>query len=272
MHTALTIAGSDSGGGAGIQADLKAFQANGVFGMSVITAITAQNTRTVTRAEALSPELVRAQLDAVLDDLPVGAVKTGMLAESAIIEVVADVLAEHPHLPLVVDPVMISKSGSPLIADEAISTLVTRLLPLTTVLTPNAHEAARLLDRPVTTLTEAEGAVRDLGALGPRAVLLKGGHLEGTDEAVDLLWDGAALHRFAAPRVDTPHTHGTGCTTAAALAANLSRGLPLVEAIDRTKRYVHGAIVHALPLGGGHGPTHHFWFLEGTGLFPADDR
>ena len=272
MQTALTIAGSDSGGGAGIQADLKAFQANGVFGMSVITAITAQNTVAVTHAAEVGLDLVQAQLDAVFSDLPVGAVKTGMLASSAMITLVAETLARHPHVPLVVDPVMVSKSGYSLIADDAVATLRERLFPLATVITPNAHEASRLLDSPVETVAQAEAAARALATFGPQAVLVKGGHLDDVETAVDVLYDGAAVHVFEAPRIDTPHTHGTGCTTAAALAANLAKGLPLIEAVDRTKRYVHGAIVAGLPLGSGHGPTHHFWFLGGTGLFPADDR
>lgn len=271
MYTALTIAGSDSGGGAGIQADLKAFQANGVFGMSVVTAITAQNTREVRDALTLPPALVQAQLETVLDDLPVGAVKTGMLATSELIQVVARVLRERSHAPLVLDPVMISKSGFPLIDEGAVEALRNELIPLATVITPNAHEAERLLGGEVRTLAQAREAARSLCALGCKAVLLKGGHLD-EGEAIDVLWDGAAAHIYRAPRLDTPHTHGTGCTLASAIAASLAKGLPLIEAVDRAKRYVHAAIVHALPLGGGHGPTHHFWFLEGTGLFPADDR
>jgi hydroxymethylpyrimidine/phosphomethylpyrimidine kinase len=272
MHTALTIAGSDSGGGAGIQADLKSFQANGVFGMSVITAITAQNTQEVTGAWEVPLFQVQAQLDALVADLPIGAIKTGMLASRDMIGLVANFLHAHPHIPAVVDPVMVAKSGFSLIADEAVESVTRLLLPHATVLTPNTLEASRLLGRPVRTLVEAREAARALGDLGARAVLVKGGHLDDQDEAIDVLWDGAAWHTFAAPRVFTQHTHGTGCTTAAAIAANLAKGLPLVTAVERAKRYVHGAIAHALPLGGGHGPTHHFWFLEGTGLFPADDR
>lgn len=271
MYTALTIAGSDSGGGAGIQADLKAFQANGVFGMSAITAITAQNTREVRDALVLPAALVRAQIDAVFDDLPVGAVKTGMLASAALIAEVADALAARGPVPLVLDPVMVSKSGFPLIDDDAVATLRDALLPRATLVTPNAHEAARLLGRPIHDLDDARAAAAELCALGCRAALVKGGHLDG-ESASDVLFDGAAWHVFDAPRIDTPHTHGTGCTLAAAIAANLAKGLPLVAAVDRAKRYLHGAIAHALPIGEGHGPTHHFWFLDGTGLFPADDR
>jgi hydroxymethylpyrimidine/phosphomethylpyrimidine kinase len=271
VYTALTIAGSDSGGGAGIQADLKAFQANGVFGMSAITAITAQNTREVRAALTLPSALVRAQIDAVFDDLPVGAVKTGMLASRELIATVAAALSARGPVPLVVDPVMVSKSGFPLIDDGAVDALRDALLPLATLVTPNAHEAARLLGRPIRDLADAREAAAELCALGCRAALVKGGHLHG-DDAIDVLFDGAAWHELSAPRLDTPHTHGTGCTLAAAIAANLAKGLPLVTSVDRAKRYLHGAIAAALPLGGGHGPTHHFWFLDGTGLFPADDR
>jgi hydroxymethylpyrimidine/phosphomethylpyrimidine kinase len=270
VHTALTIAGSDSGGGAGIQADLKAFQANGVFGMSVITAITAQNTREVRTAVALDPGLVRAQLQAVIDDLPVGAIKTGMLANAGIIHAVVEELSGRPLTPIVVDPVMISKSGHPLLDAAAIDAVRDRLIPIATVLTPNAHEAAAILGYPVDTRERAERAARDLCAMGCRAALVKGGHLDGT-QAVDVLFDGTQIHTFTSPRIDTPHTHGTGCTLASAIAANLAKGHALPLAVARAKRYLDGAIGHALPIGGGHGPTHHFWFLRGSGLFPADD-
>ncbi|TVQ90611.1 MAG: bifunctional hydroxymethylpyrimidine kinase/phosphomethylpyrimidine kinase [Deltaproteobacteria bacterium] len=271
MHTALTIAGSDSGGGAGIQADLKAFQANGVFGMSVITAITAQNTTEVRESLVLPASLVRQQLLAVFDDLPVGAVKTGMLGTAELIRTIAEVLRERRGPPMVLDPVMISKSGFPLIDDQAVGALIAELLPLATLITPNAHEAARLVGFEVNTLDEASRAAKALCELGCKAALVKGGHLDG-EHATDVLFDGAASHIFQTPRIDSPHTHGTGCTLASAIAAGLARGLPLIEAVDRAKRYVHGAIVHGLPLGSGHGPTHHFWFLEGSGIFPVDDR
>lgn len=271
MFTALTIAGSDSGGGAGIQADLKAFHANGVFGMSVLTAVTAQNTREVRSALTLPTALVRDQLEAIFDDLPVDVIKTGMLATAELIELIAEILADRATAPLVIDPVMVSKSGFALISDEAVATLRSRLIPLATLITPNTHEASRLLGRPIETLDHVREAAKDLCELGCRAALVKGGHLPG-EESCDVLFDGAASHVFAAPRVDTPHTHGTGCTLGSAIAANLAKGLPMIEAVDRAKRYVQGAIEHSLPLGEGHGPTHHFWFLDGTGLFPADDR
>ncbi len=261
MKVALTIAGSDSGGGAGIQADLKAFHAHGVFGASAITAVTAQNTVAVTAALDLPVALIEAQIDAVLSDLGAHAIKTGMLSSTAIIEAVAGRLAGRAE-PLVVDPVMISKSGFSLLADDAVATLRERLLPLAWLVTPNAHEAARLAGMEIHTAAHAAEAARRIHALGPRAVLVKGGHLDGEAQAVDVLWDGHALHRFIGERLVTPHTHGTGCTYAASIAANLAKGHSLVDAVDRAKRYLTEAIRHGLPLGRGHGPTHHFWFLD----------
>ena len=260
---ALTIAGSDSGGGAGLQADIKAFQANGVFGMSVVTAVTAQNSQVVTAAFDLPTDLVTAQLEAVAADFTIHAVKTGMLSSSALIETVADGIKRHGLGPVVVDPVMISKSGFSLLQPEAVEALNARMLPIATLLTPNAHEAEALAGFPVRTLDDARRAAAVIRAMGPGAVLVKGGHLDDQSEAVDLLIDsdGEALYR--SERFDTPHTHGTGCTYASAIAANLARGFDLRTAVDRAKRYLTDAIRHALPLGHGHGPTQHFWFLTG---------
>ncbi len=272
MNVALTIAGSDSGGGAGIQADIKAMQANGVFAASVLTAVTAQNTRAVTAAFELPLDLIEAQLDAVLDDLPVAATKTGMLSSSAIIETVARKIEERGIEPLVVDPVMISKSGYPLLQAEAVETLKTRLLPRATLVTPNVHEAAHLTGLTIQTLDDAREAAQRIQAMGAQAVLVKGGHLDGESEAVDVLYDGQRFHTYRAPRIDTPHTHGTGCTYAAAIAANLARGYPLRGAVARAKRYVTEAIRHGLAIGQGHGPTHHFYFLQGLGIFPVEDE
>lgn len=260
IPTALTIAGSDSGGGAGIQADLKAFEANGVFGMSVITALTAQNTRAVRDAMEVPPAFVAAQIDAVAEDLPVGAVKTGMLSSSDLIAAVADGIERHSLGPVVVDPVMISKSGHALLRPEAIDALVQRMLPLAALATPNAHEAEALAGFPVRTLDDARRAAEAIRALGPAAVLVKGGHLEGEPDAVDLLLDADGEALFRGPRFDTPHTHGTGCTYAAAIAARLARGEALREAVGTARHYLSEAIRHGLPLGGGHGPTRHFWF------------
>ena len=266
--TALTIAGSDSGGGAGLQADLKAFQANGVYGLSVVTAVTAQNTRAVTAAHDLPTGLVTAQLDAVAEDLPIDVVKTGMLSSAALIDAVADGLARHGLGPVVVDPVMISKSGYALLKPDAVAALTRRMFPLARVVTPNAHEAEALAGVPVQTLDDARRAAGAILALGAQAVLVKGGHLNGEPDAADLLMDADGEAVFRAERIDTPHTHGTGCTYASAIAANLAKGHALWEAADRAKRYLTEAIRHGLALGAGHGPTHHFWFLSGEEAVP----
>lgn len=260
--TALTIAGSDSGGGAGIQADIKAMEANGVFAMSAITAITAQNTRGVVSAMGLPVDMIRAQIDAVADDLPIGAVKTGMLSSIEIIEAVAERIRTRQLGPLIVDPVMISKSGFSLLQDDAVEAVRGLMLPLADLATPNAHEAERLVGYRVASVREAEKAARDIAAMGPKAVLVKGGHLEDTEEATDILFDGKDIHHFKGPRHDTPHTHGTGCTYAAAIAAHLAHGQNLHTAVAKANIYVNNAIRHALPLGGGHGPTNHFYFLS----------
>ncbi|MCS3657091.1 bifunctional hydroxymethylpyrimidine kinase/phosphomethylpyrimidine kinase [Salinibacter ruber] len=259
---ALTIAGSDSGGGAGIQADLKAMEANGVFGASALAAVTAQNTEEVSRAHDLPPSLVAAQIDAVVGDMDVQAAKTGMLSAPPIIETVADRVATHDLRPFVVDPVMISKTGFKLLQDEAIDTLVNDLLPLATLVTPNVHEAEHLTDVEIDTPDDLRAAGAALLEYGPDAVLVKGGHLSGADDAVDVLVDGETGRRFQAPRIDTEHTHGTGCTYASAIAAHLAKGHDLGVAVDRAKRYVTGAIRHALPLGHGRGPTNHFFHLD----------
>ncbi len=266
---ALTVAGSDSGGGAGIQADLKTFSALGVYGASVITALTAQNTRTVTAIHAPPPDFVTAQLDAVFDDLAVGAIKIGMLGDAPTIAAVAAGLRRRHIARLVVDPVMVAKSGDALLAPAAVTSLRRDLLPLAGVITPNLPEAAALLDGPVPAdeVAMAEAA-RALHVLGPKAVLLKGGHLAGT-ESVDLLFDGERLHRFAAPRVATRNSHGTGCTLSAAIAAGLAKGLPLPGAVAEAKGYLNRALAAAdtLGVGRGQGPVHHF-----HALWPQKDR
>ncbi len=260
---ALTIAGSDSGGGAGIQADIKSMEANGVFATSALTAVTAQNTQTVREAYDLPPSLVAAQIDAVVEDMDVQAVKTGMLSAPEIIEVVADRVRAHSLDPVVVDPVMISKTGFKLLRDEAIETLLDELFPLATIITPNVHEAGHLAGMDaIATRADLQAAAEVLFEKGPEAVLAKGGHLSDEDDAVDVLVTGEDVHTFRAPRVDTPHTHGTGCTYASAIAANLAKGYALHPAIDRAKRYVTGAIQNAMPLGQGQGPTNHFFHLD----------
>ncbi|TJZ94202.1 bifunctional hydroxymethylpyrimidine kinase/phosphomethylpyrimidine kinase [Paracoccus gahaiensis] len=256
---ALTIAGSDSGGGAGIQADLKTFSALGCYGASVITALTAQNTRAVTMIEPASPAMIAAQMAAVLDDLDVAAIKLGMLGGPEAIRTVAEGL-QGCNLPLVLDPVMVAKSGDTLLPDDAIATLRDLLLPRATLLTPNLPEAARLLDTsPATTdaqIAEQGAALRDLGA---RAVLMKGGHAAGP-VCTDLLVTAEGITRLSAPRLPTRNTHGTGCTLSAAIAAGLARGLDLPEAVTRAHRYLQRAIAAAdgLSVGSGHGPVHHF--------------
>ncbi|MCZ8183089.1 MAG: bifunctional hydroxymethylpyrimidine kinase/phosphomethylpyrimidine kinase [Beijerinckiaceae bacterium] len=257
---ALTIAGSDSGGGAGIQADLKTFSALGVYGASVITALTAQNTLGVQGIHDVPPDFVRQQIRSVLDDIPVNAVKIGMLSVPATIEAVAGSLAGTFAGPVVVDPVMVAASGDPLLTEAAIATLVARLLPRADLLTPNLHEAARLLGQPVAgTIAIMEEQGRALLAFGPRAVLMKGGHGTGA-EAVDVLVTPGGLRHFSAPRIPSRNSHGTGCTLSSAIAAELAKGHSLEDAVATAKAYVHAAIAAAdrLRIGQGHGPTHHF--------------
>jgi hydroxymethylpyrimidine/phosphomethylpyrimidine kinase len=253
---ALTIAGSDSGGGAGIQADLKTFSAFGVFGMSAITAVTAQNSVGVTGVFNLPPEFVARQLDAVLGDFGADAVKIGMLSTAEIAAAVAERLRAHRARPIVLDPVMIAKSGDALLQPDARAALVREVLPLAEVVTPNLHEAAALAGMPVDSEADMEAAARRIHALGPRAVLVKGGHLK--DTATDILWDGATLIRFPAPRLDSTSTHGTGCTLSAAIAAGLARGDVLAAAVRRAKAYVTAAIREGFQAGRGVGVLRHF--------------
>ena len=253
LPVALTIAGSDSGGGAGIQADLKTFAALGVHGTCAITAITAQNTVTVTAIEELPPAVITAQIEAVVTDLHPSAAKTGMLSSPAIIETVAEAVRRFGLERLVVDPVMVAKGGARLLREEAVDALRYFLLPLAAVVTPNLPEAEVLLGRPVGTLEEREQAARDLVALGPRAVVVKGGHAEG--EAVDVFFDGTDLVHLPAERIDTKNTHGSGCAFSAAIAAGLAKGQDPLEAVREAKAYVTAAIRTSLQLGEGHGPV-----------------
>jgi hydroxymethylpyrimidine/phosphomethylpyrimidine kinase len=253
---ALTIAGSDSGGGAGIQADLKTFAAFEVFGMSAITAVTAQNSLGVLGVLDLPPEFVARQIDAVLDDFGADAIKTGMLATSGIIDAVAGRLRAHRGAPVVVDPVMIAASGDPLLQPAARDALMRELLPLAALVTPNLHEAAVLADMAVETEADMIEAARRIGALGSRHVLVKGGHLK--DAATDVLWDGRTLTRFPAPRIQGVATHGTGCTYSAAIAAGLARARPLLDAITDAKAYVTACIRGAFQAGRGVTALRHF--------------
>lgn len=258
MYIALTIAGSDSGGGAGIQADLKSFHRFGVFGTSVITAVTAQNTHGVRAWAAIAEQLVAQQLDAVADDLRPGAVKSGMLGDAAVVRAVADGLRRHQLAPYVLDPVMVATSGDPLLTADAVEAIRRELLPLADLVTPNLDEAAMLLGEPVAD-EEAMGraARRLVDELGAKAALVKGGHLSGST-TVDILYAGGALHSFRHPRIDTEDTHGTGCTLSAAITAGLASGVELLPAVERALDYVHEAIRTAPGLGGGHGPLNHF--------------
>ncbi|MBL8604021.1 MAG: bifunctional hydroxymethylpyrimidine kinase/phosphomethylpyrimidine kinase [Myxococcales bacterium] len=250
----LTVAGSDPSGGAGLQADLKTFHAHGVYGASVVTLLTVQNTVGVRAVEGVAPPFVRAQLDAVLDDLDVAVAKTGALGSAAVIEAVAARWAEGAP-PLVVDPVMVSKHGAPLVDEAAVAAMVTRLLPHALVVTPNLAEAARLVGFAVNTRDAMARAAAQIAALGPRHVVIKGGHLAA--EACDLVWSAGAVTVFEGPRIDTPHTHGTGCSLSAAIAARLARREPVVEAIRDARRWVREAIATAPGLGHGRGPINH---------------
>jgi hydroxymethylpyrimidine/phosphomethylpyrimidine kinase len=256
MRTALTIAGSDSGGGAGIQADLKTFAAHGVYGTSALTAVTAQNTLGVAGVHVLTPAMVRAQIDAVIADLGADAVKIGMLATAEIIHAVAAAIDAHGLRPIVLDPVMAAKGGSRLLAADAIDAMRT-LLPRCAVVTPNLAEAEVLTGTPVRDRAGMERAARTLAAAGAAAVLIKGGHLAG-GQIIDVLWIDGEAHAFEAPRIESAHTHGTGCTLSSAIAARLALGTGLLPAVEHAIQYVRNAIASAPGLGRGHGPLNHF--------------
>jgi hydroxymethylpyrimidine/phosphomethylpyrimidine kinase len=254
VPVALTIAGSDSGGGAGIQADLKTFAAFGVHGTSAITAVTAQNTVTVSEIHEVPIRVIRAQIDAVVEDIGVQAAKTGMLASAEIIEAVAAAIREHGIVNLVVDPVMVAKGGARLLHNDAIASLYRYLLPLAAVVTPNIPEAEVLLGRSLRTLGDRRQAARDLVALGPRAAVVKGGHAADT-QAVDVYWDGSELVDLAGRRIMTKNTHGSGCVFSAAITAGLAKGQEPLAAVRAAKAFINGAIEHSLELGSGHGPV-----------------
>jgi hydroxymethylpyrimidine/phosphomethylpyrimidine kinase len=261
VPVALTIAGSDSGGGAGIQADLKTFAAFGVHGTSAITAVTAQNTVTVSAIHEVPIRVIRAQIDAVVEDIGVQAAKTGMLASAEIIEAVAAAIREHGIINLVVDPVMVAKGGARLLHSDAIASLYRYLLPLAAVVTPNIPEAEVLLGRSLPTLDDRRQAARDLVALGPRTAVVKGGHSDETPanaaetEAIDIYWDGKDLVELSGRRVQTKNTHGSGCVFSAAITAGLAKGQAPLEAVRAAKAFINGAIEHSLELGKGHGPV-----------------
>jgi hydroxymethylpyrimidine/phosphomethylpyrimidine kinase len=258
VPTALTIAGSDSGGGAGIQADLKTFAALGVYGMSAVTAVTVQNTKGVSGYQEIAPETVADQIRAVGTDIGVDAAKTGMLASAGIIEAVADALSEVRISNLVVDPVFISKHGHPLLQEDAVASLKERIVPLAAVVTPNLYEASGLAGAPVESRDDMKQVAEALLALGPRSVLVKGGHLEGGRSA-DLFFDGDCMEWLEAERIDSANTHGTGCVLSAAIAAYLARGNELLEAVARAKSFVTESIRHGLAIGQGIGPVNPMW-------------
>ncbi len=258
----LTIAGSDSGGGAGIQADIKAMSANGVFAMSVITAVTAQNTEEVTEVFELPLPIIAAQIDAVFDDFEISAVKTGMLSSTAVLDLVAKMLRPQAVATLVVDPVMISKSGHTLLKPDAIDALKERLFPLALLVTPNVHEAQQLSGIEIKSLADARRAAKIIHGFGCKHVLIKGGHLLA-ERATDLLYDGRFFNVYKGEFIDTPHTHGTGCTFASAIAAHLARGKSVNDAVQAAKTYLTEALRHSLAIGHGTGPTNHFYFLGG---------
>jgi hydroxymethylpyrimidine/phosphomethylpyrimidine kinase len=265
LPVALTIAGSDSGGGAGIQADLKTFAAMGVHGTSAITAITAQNTLGVTEILEVPPAMVLAQIEAVMADIGAAAAKTGMLSSAQIIEVVCAAVMEHNIRNLVVDPVMVAKGGARLLRDDAVDALRTRLLPLAAVLTPNLPEAEVLLGRPIRTLDERRQAAQDLVALGARAAVLKGGHADD-QLAIDHYFDGAQLVELHSPRINTTNTHGSGCVFSAAIAAALAKGSDPLAAVHEAKDFITGAIEQSLEVGRGHGPVNPMFGIVGRSL------
>jgi hydroxymethylpyrimidine/phosphomethylpyrimidine kinase len=268
LPRALTIAGSDSGGGAGIQADLKVFFALGCHGMSAVTALTAQNTVGVTGISEVAPEFVIAQVDAVASDIGVDAAKTGMLATPAIVEAAAKALEANEIEKVVVDPVSVSKHRDRLLSEDAVDAIRSTLLPIATVVTPNLYEAGLLLDREVESLDDMKSAAEDLVALGPKAVLVKGGHLPG-ERAVDVFLNTDGFQEIDGPRYATEDTHGTGCALSAAIAARLAHGDDLPDAVRLAKDFVAGAIANGLRLGRGYGPVNPGWRLEGAAGGPS---
>lgn len=264
MKRVLTIAGSDCSGGAGIQADLKTFSAHGVFGMSVLVSVVAENTARVLDIFDVSPEMIKKQIDAVYEDIGTDAVKVGMLSQPNCMEAVAQKLREYHPKNVVIDPVMYAKNGCPLMDPGSIGQLIQTVLPLADLLTPNIPEAERLSDRKIESLEDMEQAAKAIYSMGARAVLVKGGHALG--DAIDVLYDGRQFYSFQAARIQTKNTHGTGCTYSSAIASQLALGRTLEQAVGRAKQYVTTAIAHALPLGKGCGPTHHFWDLYHNGL------
>lgn len=264
MKKVLSIAGSDCSGGAGIQADLKTFSAHGVFGMSVIASVVAENTFRVIEYQDVRPDMIEKQIDAVFEDIPPDAVKIGMLSCPESMRPVANKLREWKPQNVVIDPVMYAKNGCALMTPDSIETLIAEIVPLADVITPNIPEAEKIAGVRIESQAEMEQAARRIYEMGCRAVLVKGGHSEG--DATDILYDGKEYYYFTSPRINTKNTHGTGCTFSSAIASNLALGLATPGAVEHAKAYVTTAISHALPLGHGNGPTHHFYDLYKNGL------
>ena len=264
MKKVLSIAGSDCSGGAGIQADLKTFSAHGVFGMSVIVSVVAENTSRVIDIQDITPDMIEKQIDAVFEDIEVDAVKIGMLSQLDCMEMVAAKLRQYTPKNIIIDPVMYAKNGCPLMNPTSIDTLIKTIIPLGNLLTPNIPEAEKIAGIKIYDAGDMEKAAIAIYQMGCKNVLVKGGHAVGN--ATDILFDGNEFHRFSAERIDTQNTHGTGCTFSSAIAANLALGLDMREAVSKAKEYVTIAIRHSLSIGKGHGPTHHFYELYKNGL------
>ena len=257
MKRALSIAGSDCSGGAGIQADLKTFSAHGLYGMTVITSVVAENTFRVTDYQDIRPDIIEKQIDDIFVDIPPDAVKIGMLSCSGTMVAVEERLRKWKPSNIVIDPVMYAKNGCALMEESAISTLVSRVVPIADLITPNIPEAEKITGTIIKTLDDMRQAARLIHGMGCKAVVVKGGHLEG--DAIDILYDGNEFYEYSALRVETKHTHGTGCTFSSAIASNLALGAPIHLAVEKAKAYINDAIVHAPKLGKGSGPTHHFY-------------
>ena len=259
---ALTIAGSDSGGGAGIQADLKTFTALRVFGMSVITAVTAQNTTSVLGIETIPPEQIKLQIDAVVNDIGIDAVKIGMLSSKEIALSVSEKVQEYNIRKIVLDPVMVTSGGEPLLDLDAKEVLVKELLPKTYIITPNIPEACELSGIEINSVEHMKKAAQIIKQLGPENVLIKGGHLDKTSEAIDIFYDGKQFYEYKTDRINTKNTHGTGCTYSAAICAGLAKGLSIMDAVREAKNYISHAIENSFDLGKGHGPLNHYWNIK----------
>lgn len=259
MKKVLTIAGSDCSGGAGIQADLKTMSAHGVFGMSVIVSVVAENTSRVLDIMDITPEMIKLQIDAIFEDIDVDAVKVGMLSSPECMCAVAEKLLEYRPKNIVIDPVMYAKNGCPLMDPDSIGLLIEKVLPLATLLTPNIPEAERITNTSITSSEDAKKAAIMIHEMGVESVLIKGGHAIG--DAIDILYDGAEFHYYESKRINTKNTHGTGCTLSSAIASNLALGFSMHESVKKAKEYIQSAIEHALDIGKGHGPTNHFYEL-----------